>query len=102
MPKLFEWLGLAFFFYSEEHEPIHVHVVIADRETIFELIIDNGVVKEIRKRSNGGRAMLTNTEEKQAFKLIRKYKYGIIERWVKYFVWNKPIRSKKITSKTLP
>jgi Domain of unknown function (DUF4160) len=102
MPKLFEWLGLAFFFYSEEHEPIHVHVTTVDRETIFELIIDNGIVKEIRKRSNGDRPMLNNTEEKLALKLIRKYKYGIIERWVKYFVWHKPIKSKKISSKTLP
>lgn len=26
MPKIFEYLGIIFFFYYNEHEPIHVHV----------------------------------------------------------------------------
>ena len=26
MPKIFEYFGFIFFFYSNEHEPIHVHV----------------------------------------------------------------------------
>ncbi|MDE6341047.1 MAG: DUF4160 domain-containing protein, partial [Muribaculaceae bacterium] len=25
MPKIFEYFGLIFYFYSNEHEPIHVH-----------------------------------------------------------------------------
>ncbi|MGM9778134.1 MAG: DUF4160 domain-containing protein, partial [Prevotella sp.] len=27
MPKIFEYFGLIFLFYSNEHEPIHVHVM---------------------------------------------------------------------------
>ncbi len=27
MPKIYEYLGFIFFFYSNEHEPIHVHVI---------------------------------------------------------------------------
>ncbi|MBQ9467344.1 MAG: DUF4160 domain-containing protein [Muribaculaceae bacterium] len=27
MPKIFEYFGFVFFFYSNEHEPIHVHVI---------------------------------------------------------------------------
>ena len=27
MPKIFEYFGFIFFFYSNEHEPIHVHVM---------------------------------------------------------------------------
>ena len=30
MPTLFNIFGLRFFFYSEEHLPIHVHVVDGD------------------------------------------------------------------------
>ncbi len=26
MPEIFRFLGFSFFFYSKEHEPIHVHV----------------------------------------------------------------------------
>lgn len=25
MPKIFEYLGILIFFYSNEHEPVHVH-----------------------------------------------------------------------------
>ncbi|MBC8005509.1 MAG: DUF4160 domain-containing protein [Verrucomicrobia bacterium] len=26
MPKIFEYLGFVFFFYSNDHKPLHVHV----------------------------------------------------------------------------
>ena len=29
MPKIFEYFGFIFYFYSNEHEPIHVHVKYA-------------------------------------------------------------------------
>ena len=34
MPKIFEYFGLIFFFYSNEHEPIHVHVMKNGQETV--------------------------------------------------------------------
>jgi len=37
MPKLYEYLGLIFFFYSNEHLPIHVHVSFAEFENKIEL-----------------------------------------------------------------
>ena len=36
MPKIFEYFGIVFYFYSNEHEPIHVHVTTGDCKTIFE------------------------------------------------------------------
>lgn len=35
MPTLFRAFGLRFFFYSNEHEPIHIHVKNADGEAKF-------------------------------------------------------------------
>ncbi|MFW9606804.1 MAG: DUF4160 domain-containing protein [Pseudomonas sp.] len=29
MPKLYEYLGMVLFFYSNEHEPIHIHAKYA-------------------------------------------------------------------------
>ena len=37
MPKLYEYLGLIFFFYANEHLPIHVHVSLAEYESKMEL-----------------------------------------------------------------
>lgn len=33
MPKIYEYLGLIFFFYANEHLPIHMHVAKAERES---------------------------------------------------------------------
>ena len=38
MPKIFEYFGFIFYFYSNEHEPIHVHVLHGGKESIFELM----------------------------------------------------------------
>lgn len=34
MPKIFEYFGLIFLFYSNEHEPIHVHVMRDGKEFV--------------------------------------------------------------------
>lgn len=44
MPKIFEYFGFIFYFYSNEHEPIHVHVIHGARESIFDLIMMDGVL----------------------------------------------------------
>lgn len=35
MPKIFEKDGFRFFFYSNEHYPVHVHVSYGDGEAVF-------------------------------------------------------------------
>ena len=40
MPKIFEYFGFIFLFYSNEHEPIHVHVMKDGHEAIFEIILE--------------------------------------------------------------
>jgi len=42
MPTLLTIFGLRFFFYSLEHEPVHIHVENADGQAKFE--IKDGVV----------------------------------------------------------
>lgn len=37
MPKVFEKEGFRFFFYSNEHRPMHVHVRYGGGEAIFDL-----------------------------------------------------------------
>jgi hypothetical protein len=33
MPKIYEYFGLIFLFYANDHEPIHVHVQYAEFES---------------------------------------------------------------------
>ncbi len=48
MPKIFEYFGILIFFYSNEHEPIHVHARRGENESKAEFVILDGVVSEIR------------------------------------------------------
>ncbi len=99
MPKIFEYFGFIFYFYSNEHHPIHVHVIKGDRETIFELIIENAELVDIRIRYKKKIEPLTTSEAETAEKFIRKYAQNIVDKWIKFFVLKQQIRSTNITKK---
>ncbi len=44
MPKIFEYLGILIFFYSNEHEPIHVHGKHDGCESKAEFYIIDGLI----------------------------------------------------------
>jgi len=48
MPKIFDKDGFRFFFYSNEHRPIHVHVRHGDGEAVFD--VEEGI--ELRESQN--------------------------------------------------
>ena len=99
MPKIYEYLGLIFFFYSHEHLPIHVHVSFAEYESKLELEFENGKLKEIRSKNVKGRLPLSSKEMKEARKFIRKYYEEIVEKWTIFFVKNKKVSCEIITTK---
>ena len=75
MPTVFEIFGLRFFFFSEDHDPIHVHVVRGDDEAKI------AVVPEIELVYNHG---LKAQDVKRALKLVKMYKEEIIAAWNEY------------------
>jgi len=48
MPKIFEYFGLLIFFYSNEHEPIHVHGKYDGLESKAEFYLDESKFKEYK------------------------------------------------------
>lgn len=99
MPKIFEYFGFIFYFYSNEHEPIHVHVMHGANENIFELIMMNGVLLELRIREKKGSEPLSEKDKKTATAFIHKYYKNIIDKWIKFFVLKQAIRSTSIKKK---
>ena len=75
-PTLFFYLGLRFFFYSNDHEPIHVHVSSGDAEAKFR------IEPEIVLIENNG---LKSREIRQSIMAIEENKEVIIERWKEFF-----------------
>lgn len=74
MPTLFIVFGLRFFFYSNEHLPIHIHVSNADGEAKFE-------VEEVKLIINRG---LKKKDVNLAAALIEENKEIIIKKWIEY------------------
>ena len=99
MPKIIEYFGFIFFFYSNEHEPIHVHVIHQDCESVFDLIIENGILIDIIQRNAAGVDPLPAKDVKTAKDFIRKYYKNIVNKWVSFFVLKKIVKCTKIKSK---
>lgn len=99
MPKIYEYFGFIFYFYSNEHEPIHVHVKHGESESIFELIMMNGELERINIREKKGVNPLTDKDKRTAEAFIRKYSKNIIGKWVRFFVMKQQVRSTSIKSK---
>jgi hypothetical protein len=75
MPELFRLFGIRFFFFSNEHSPIHVHIENADGDAKFE-------INPIKLVSNKG---MKNKDLKLAESVIEENEDLIIKRWKEYF-----------------
>lgn len=75
MPTLFVFFGLRFFFYADEHLPVHVHVENADGRAKIE------VQPSVRLVYNKG---IKASDLKRAIQLVEIKKETIIEYWIKF------------------
>jgi hypothetical protein len=99
MPKVYEYLGLIFFFYANEHLPIHVHVSFAAFESKIELEYENGTLKGVKAIGIKGRQPLPSGELKEAVKFVKKYHKEIVDKWTDFFVKNKKVKCEVIKKK---
>lgn len=97
MPKLYEYFGLVFLFWTHEHEPMHLHVQHGDSESIVELIVRHGQLIALNWRAKRGKKGLSGKEQAEAERFVR-FKFAEIERkWFAYFVERKHIKPERIT-----
>ena len=75
MPTIIYLFGLRFFFYSEEHLPVHVHVQNGDGRA--KIIVSNLEVVE----NNG----IKPKDIKKALTIVEEYREDIIKAWNEYF-----------------
>lgn len=99
MPKVLEYFGFIFYFYSNEHLPIHVHVSFGEYESIFEILFENGKLKGVEVRKATGNDPLPQRQISEAKKVIEIYAGEIVDKWTDFFVLKKKIKSRKITQK---
>ncbi|MDR1880294.1 MAG: DUF4160 domain-containing protein [Tannerellaceae bacterium] len=78
MPTIFIFFGLRFVFFSNDHEPVHVHVI---RGKSTELAVFR-VIPDVKLLRNSG---LASHEIKLAEGIIEENREVIIEAWNNFF-----------------
>ncbi len=89
MPKIYEYFGVIFLFYANEHLPIHVHALYQQYESKFEFAFENGKLKNIKISKVKGKLPLPETKFRDAELFVRKYHAEIAEKWTDFFVLRK-------------
>ena len=85
--------------FLQRAQPIHVHVMKNGYQTVFELILMDGELQEIRTRSEAGYPLLNEKDKATAEEFIRAYYKNIVEKWMNFFVLKKRVRCTQITKK---
>ncbi len=75
MPTLFIFLGFRFFFWSNEHDPVHVHISKGESEAKYNVL-------EVKMVENHG---FKKNELRMIEAIIDENQHIIIERWNEYF-----------------
>ena len=86
-------------FYSQDHEPIHVHGKYQNTESKAEIIFENGKFKEIIIKNVQGKDPLDTKNLKKFKKVVELYRDDIIRKWIDFFVYNIEFSAEKITKK---
>ncbi|HWE94150.1 MAG TPA: DUF4160 domain-containing protein [Tepidisphaeraceae bacterium] len=97
MPKLYEYLGIIVLFYSNEHEPIHVHGKYQGRESRAELVIRDGNVVDIIYSPIRGRRPLEGVQLQDFQTLVGSHADDIVRKWIDYFVLHLRVQPENIT-----
>ena len=77
MPEIFRFYGFSFFFYSKEHEPLHVHVEGNGRMAKYDLIGNQFVLRNVFN--------IKKNDLKRIEVVIDDNKDIIIKMWENYF-----------------
>ena len=99
MPVLYEYFGLVILFYSDEHDPIHVHVEYNEFVSVAELTFDEEKDISIVWREKVRGKPLPPAQMRKAEALLETKKADIVKKRLDYFVYHKPVKKQRITKK---
>ncbi|MEO8589918.1 MAG: DUF4160 domain-containing protein [Flavobacteriales bacterium] len=99
MPKLYEYFGLVFLMFSNEHSPIHVHARYGKYESVIELIMRDGKLVEVVFRKLSNKRALPPAQQREAERFVRAKAKDILRKWNDYFVLHKHVAPERITKR---
>src|SRR4051812_11621821 len=99
MPKIFEYIGYILFFYSNEHEPIHVHVQYKEYQSKIDLEFENGKLRTISHKAVKGYKVIPVQNQKEINIFLRRYHSEIINKWTDFFILHRKPKFERITKR---
>lgn len=97
MPTIYEYFGIIIRFYSDDHEPIHIHALYDDNIVKVSLYVKNGAISKVTYTNLKGKFAPNKLNDLKNF--IDKYKYQIVLKWTEFYEWDKKIKKVLITKK---
>jgi len=99
MPKIYEYFGLVFFFHSNDHEPIHVHVQYNEFENKIEFVLTEGIITDIIFKTIKGKEPIPDAKMSEVKLFIENFGQSIINKWIDFYVLKKKLKNERITKK---
>ncbi len=84
MPKLYQYMGINLWFWSDEHDPIHLHARCNGATMIVKLYVKNGRVWRVTYKAKSGK--FSADKEKALRTLVSAMKENIRTAWIDYFI----------------
>lgn len=97
MPVIYEYLGIVISFWSNEHQPVHVHATYGDAIVKVSFYVDDGRITTIRYKEEKGTFNKAKLHQLKEF--ISVYKYAILYAWEQKFIENVQVKKIVITKK---
>lgn len=97
MPTIFKYLGIIIRFYSDEHEPIHVHAEYGSAILKISFFVKDGLIYRITYTEIKGNFNASKLADLKKFISINKY--SVLYAWDQYFNKNVTIKPVVITKR---
>ena len=83
MPTIYQYLGIVFRFYSNEHEPVHIHADYKGAVMVVKLYTKNGVVVKVEYEENTGKFPPAKLKDLKIF--VSANKNTLAYAWTQFF-----------------
>lgn len=83
---IYKYFGIVIYFWSDEHDPIHVHAEYNGKIVKVSFTIKEGKITRVTYTKDTGE--FPPAKLKDLKKFINLYKYKIVDKWCDYFIRN--------------
>lgn len=97
MPIIYEYLGIKISFFSNEHQPIHIHATYGSNIVKVLIYTDGDTITTIKYLNDRGAFSPAQLKDLKEF--VSRYKYAILYAWKQFFIEKNELSRVRITKR---